>query len=32
LAALKQHIMMAETDLGEAVRSFTNYALQNQDN
>jgi Uma2 family endonuclease len=28
LAALKQHIMMAETDLGEAVRSFTNYALQ----
>jgi Uma2 family endonuclease len=30
LAALKQHIMMAETDLGEAVRSFTNYALQAQ--
>jgi Uma2 family endonuclease len=30
LAALKQHIMMAETDLGEAVRSFTNYALQEQ--
>jgi Uma2 family endonuclease len=28
LAVLKQHIMMAETDLGEAVRSFTNYALQ----
>ncbi len=28
LAALKQHIMMAETDLGEAVRSFTDYALQ----
>lgn len=31
LAALKQHIMMAETDLGEAVRSFTTYALQSQD-
>ena len=30
LAVLKQHIMMAETDLGEAVRSFTNYALQEQ--
>jgi Uma2 family endonuclease len=30
LATLKQHVMMAETDLGEAVRSFTNYALQDQ--
>jgi Uma2 family endonuclease len=26
LAVLKRHIMMAETDLGEAVRSFTDYA------
>lgn len=26
LAVFKRHVMMAETDLGEAVRSFTNYA------
>ncbi len=30
LVVLKQHLMMAETDLGEAVRSFTNYALGKQ--
>ncbi len=29
LAVFKRHIMMAETDLGEAVRSFTTYILQN---
>jgi Uma2 family endonuclease len=29
LAVFKRHIMMAETDIGEAVRSFTTYTLQN---
>jgi Uma2 family endonuclease len=28
LAVLKRHVMMAETDLGEAVRSYTQYVLQ----
>ncbi|MBD2326720.1 Uma2 family endonuclease [Alkalinema sp. FACHB-956] len=30
LAVFKQHVMMAETDLGEAVRSFGQYVLQDR--